>query len=606
MDIIKSSICYPATLAVITALLLLLIGLPVVAAAPFRVDGAVLRDPCGEPVVLRGVNVGIAFPGDPDASDLAQVAKTGANAVRLTFRWRINRSNPEVVETALREAAANQMVAMPALWDATGNWDRLQFAVDFWSQPAMVEVLRRYEDMVLLNIANEAGDGRVSNSEFRTGYGKAIQQLRAAGLHMPLVIDAANWGRNEAYILDNAAYLLSQDPDHNLLFSWHPWDPKQPVERYRKALDSALKLQIPLIIGEFADVEMHQRPVDYRSLMKLAAERDIGWLWWWWRSGGNEDNHAMTYTGQFGEWVNRGKEIAEDSPHGIRATSVRTHYLRNRSCTPANSSPLVPSAPILTQVNPTQGAEVELRWQDKSANEKNFDIQVWDPRQQDWRLVKVVGPDQTSTTVGADLAFVYDVDKPSDLSLKYATVYKFRVGAYVSRDAIAYSNPITVRTNADASTCAGGNGLKGEYFAAEHGSQDFAKYDGPTLVRLDPAIDFDWEDASPDPALMRNDHFQVRWRGYIEPEFSGSYRFYTKSDDFARVWIDDQNIIDNWRGNAQGWAVGEISLQAGKRYPLRVEYREWSGSADMRLEWASAKLSRQVIPRCRLFADIAP
>jgi mannan endo-1,4-beta-mannosidase len=604
--VIKHLSCKLTLSIAIKFLLLILLILPYTAqTATFQVDGSTLRDPCGEPLVLRGVNAGSAFPSNPNAKGLAEVAKTGANAVRLTFRWHINRSGPEQLKAALDEAIANYMVAIPALWDATGNWDRLQFAVDYWSQPAMVEVLRKYEDMVLLNIANEAGDSKVTNSEFRRGYSKAIKQLRAAGLHMPLVIDAANWGRNEAYILDNAAYLLSQDPDKNLLFSWHPWDTNQSVDRYRKGMDAALKSQIPLIIGEFSSIGVHyKRPIDYRSLMKFAAQRDIGWLWWWWRSGKNIDGHAMTIAGHFGNWVNVGAEVAEESPYGIRATSKRTQYLIDRSCVPAKEiKPPAPIAPDLVEATVTQGTEVKLQWRDNADNEKHFDIQRWDRQKQQWRLIKVVGSDQTLTTIGGDLAFVYDVDTPHDSSLEYDTTYKIRVGAYISKDAISYSEPITVSTGNDASSCAEGNGLKGEYFGAEHGSQNFDDYDSPTLVRFDPTIDFDWHRDSPDSKRLPNNHFQVRWTGFIEPEFTDPYTLYIHSDDFARVWIGEQQVIDNWRGNAQGWAIAHVNFNAGQRYPIRVEYREWTGSAKIRLEWASSKLSRQIVPRCRLFAN---
>lgn len=586
-------------------LILLTLTLPHTAeTATFRVDGSTLRDPCGESLVLRGVNAGIAFPEDPKAKDLPEVAKTGANAVRLTFRWLINRSSPQHVETALKKAVANHMVAIPALWDATGHWDRLQFAVDFWSQPAMVEVLREYQDMVLLNIANEAGGPKVTNSEYRQGYAKAIKQLRAAGLHMPLVIDAANWGRSEAYILDNAAYLLSQDPNKNLLFSWHPWDTDQPVDRYRTAMDAALESQIPFIIGEFSSIGVHyKKPIDFRSLMKFAAERDIGWLWWWWQSGKNLDGHAMTGNGRFGDWANVGGEVALESPYGIQATSERTPYMLKRRCESTKAALRISEPPTLTKVIPTQGAEVALQWQDNSNNEQHFDIQRWDQQRQQWRLIKVVEPNQTSTTVGGDLAFIYNVDTLNDFSLKYNTPYKFRVGAYISQGVIAYSEPMDVRTKNDTGSCAGGGGLKGEYFGADHGSQDFDKYNGPTLVRLDRTISFQWGQHSPNPVLPA-DHFQVRWTGFIEPEFSGTYKFYIESDDFARLWIGDQKVIDNWRGNAHGWAVANVNVEAGKRYPIRVEYREWNGSAMVRLEWASSKLSREIVPQCRLFTDI--
>jgi mannan endo-1,4-beta-mannosidase len=296
----------------------------------FYVDGSTLRDPCGEEVVLRGANKGSAFPNDTDQTYLPGLEQTGANAVRFTFRVQYNNSSAEDVDTALQAAADNHMVAIPALWDATGDWSQLGFAVDYWLDPAMVAVLQQHEAHTLLNIANEPGTSSVTDDQFRTEYSDAISRLRAAGLHMPIVIDAANWGRNEDYILDNGVYLLQQDPDQNVIFSWHPWDTQQPASRYEDAFDGAQALGLCLIVGEFSSVGVnYNNPIDYQSIMQLAEQKGIGWLWWWWRSS---DGHALTSDGIYGNWANVGEEVVVTSAHGIEHTSVRSHFLTNGTC----------------------------------------------------------------------------------------------------------------------------------------------------------------------------------------------------------------------------------------------------------------------------------
>ncbi|MGR8929528.1 MAG: PA14 domain-containing protein [Gammaproteobacteria bacterium] len=573
-------------------------------AATFTTVGSELADPCGEPFLIRGVNSGIAFPADPGAKNLAQIAKTGANTVRLTFRWAINKSDPQAVAIAIRRAAENNMLAIPSIWDATGKWSMFPFAVDFWSQPDMVAELRKFEDLVLLNIANEAGGGEVTNDQYRQGYLQAIYQLRNAGLHMPLVIDAANWGRRESDILQNAKYLIEHDPDHNLVFSWHPWDTKQPPARYEKAFKSAHEAGIPLIIGEFSSTGVsYKLPIDYRYLMQHAADHKVGWLWWWWTSGSEIDGHALTQDGIYGHWANVGEEVVMASQYGIQATSLRTPYLKDRTCAGRENATLLPAAPSNLQAESTQGAEITLSWQDNSSDEKNFDIEVYDSKSDAWRLLKVVGPNTESVTLGANLAYIYSLDSSHDPSLGYQTSYRFRVGAYKAKNAISYSDSAGATTGANVGTCSNGDGLKGEYFSAEHRSQDFTQYVKPSLVRIDSNIDFSWKVGSPDPQQLSNDHFQVRWTGYIEPQFSGEYAFYTNSDDFARVWIDDEQVIDNWRAFAGGWATGKAKLVAGKRYSIRVEYREWDRFASMRLYWSSPQLVRELVPQCRLFSS---
>jgi mannan endo-1,4-beta-mannosidase len=57
----------------------------------------------------------------------------------------------------------------------------------------------------MLNITDECGDRTVSQAAFSEKYAPVVQRMRAAGINVPLVIDAANWGCNEAYLLENAA-----------------------------------------------------------------------------------------------------------------------------------------------------------------------------------------------------------------------------------------------------------------------------------------------------------------------------------------------------------------------------------------------------------------
>ncbi len=568
----------------------------------FNIREASLLDPCGERLVIRGVNVGIAFPPDSRASKLSEIAKTGSNTVRLTFRWQFNKSAPNIVDRAIRKAVKHKMVAIPSLWDATGSWEQLQFAVDFWSQPQMVEVLRRYEDMILLNIANEAGDEKVSQENYRKGYSSAIKQLRKSGLHMPLIIDAADWGRQESYLLKNAQYLLSQDPDKNLIFSWHPWDADQSRERYKKTIDAAIALKIVLLIGEFAQTGAHHKgKIDYEYIMEYAEKQRTGWLWWWWDSRDAIDTHALTTNGVYGKWANMGQKIVETYPAGIKQTSQRTHYIKLRECKEGSGEFVHPKPPSLVKVSSTKGAEVLIEWQDNSDNEQSFDVELMDKRTKKWRLVKVLDAGVTSTLIGADLAYIYSTSPFQNQSLAYETSYTFRVGAYRSNKAISYSEPVSITTNSDPRSCLDGDGLKAQYFAGHSETNDFSNQDEPVLTRIDPTIRFNWGKKSPDFKLP-SDHFNVRWTGHLIPQFSGAYTFYTDSDDFARLWIDNKLIIDKWRTFENGWAIGKIDLEAGKKYSISMDYGEWESNAKVELQWANSKLRREIIPRCRLFS----
>jgi glucose/arabinose dehydrogenase len=141
-------------------------------------------------------------------------------------------------------------------------------------------------------------------------------------------------------------------------------------------------------------------------------------------------------------------------------------------------------------------------------------------------------------------------------------------------------------------------GLRGEYFVGP----DLADL---RLVRIDPAVDFDWGTGSPAVGLPP-DGFSVRWSGEIEPLYSETYTFHTLSDDGVRLWIDGRLIIDNWTDHPPTEDHGSVTLSAGVSYPLRLEYYESAGGATIQLFWSSPSQSRQIIPSTRLSALADP
>jgi mannan endo-1,4-beta-mannosidase len=110
-------------------------------------------------------------------------------------------------------------------------------------------------------------------------YAAVVKQLRAAGINVPLVIDAANWGRNEAYLFENATQLLKADPLHNLIFSWHIWDSGIAESRIRSAIDRSIAQDICLLIGEFAPMEVQCKCcIPYKYILAYAQEKTLaGW-----------------------------------------------------------------------------------------------------------------------------------------------------------------------------------------------------------------------------------------------------------------------------------------------------------------------------------------
>ncbi len=156
----------------------------------------------------------------------------------------------------------------------------------------------------------------------------------------------------------------------------------------------------------------------------------------------------------------------------------------------------------------------------------------------------------------------------------------------------------TVLIDDNDSVQATGTGLLGEYF----NNRNLTNRIG---TRVDPRIDFSWGTGSPFPGVGVNT-FSARWTGQIEARHSERYTFSTLSDDGVRLWVNDLLIIDQWNDHAPTTHTGQIDLEAGVRYNVRVEYYENGGGAQMQLAWQSASQRFQVVPRNLLYAANDP
>ncbi|MCE7985213.1 MAG: hypothetical protein DYG89_28915 [Caldilinea sp. CFX5] len=139
---------------------------------------------------------------------------------------------------------------------------------------------------------------------------------------------------------------------------------------------------------------------------------------------------------------------------------------------------------------------------------------------------------------------------------------------------------------------ANSGGLLGEYF-------DNEKFEQKKLERLDPVIEFHWQQGSPDPAIEPGT-FSVRWTGFVTPLYSETYTFFTRSDDCVRLWIDDKLLINNWTPHAETENYSTIDLKAGQSYRIKLEYYQGTGVATIVLLWMSQNQPKEIIPTSQL------
>jgi len=137
----------------------------------------------------------------------------------------------------------------------------------------------------------------------------------------------------------------------------------------------------------------------------------------------------------------------------------------------------------------------------------------------------------------------------------------------------------------------GVEGLIGEYYERDTTNP----WQTLLMKRLDPMVNFNWGDNSPDPAVPA-DNFMIRWTGEVEAPTTATYTFHTQTDDGIRLWVNDEQLIDNWTDHGSTHDSGDITLTKGQRYPIVLEFYENGGGAVCQLSWSTSTMPREAIP----------
>ncbi len=142
-------------------------------------------------------------------------------------------------------------------------------------------------------------------------------------------------------------------------------------------------------------------------------------------------------------------------------------------------------------------------------------------------------------------------------------------------------------------------GLLGEYYDTLEPVKDSYK----RMVRIDEDIAFSWQDGSPDLSID-GETFSVRWTGSIEVPEDGAYSFYTLSDDGVQLWIDGRSVINRWEDISLEFTESSpLQLQAGKKYPFKLEYQENRYNATIFLFWQSEATGFEMVPQSAFWTE---
>lgn len=148
-------------------------------------------------------------------------------------------------------------------------------------------------------------------------------------------------------------------------------------------------------------------------------------------------------------------------------------------------------------------------------------------------------------------------------------------------------------------------GLNAEYYDSRN-----MRKDKRVEKRVDPTVNFQFGDKKPHEKVTNAEEFSMKWEGSVIAEETGDYEFILKTENGARLWVNESEpIIDEWV-SSQGRPKehkATIRLLGGKPYLLRLhvfKYKEKSSSVV--LEWKPPHKAREVIPQRNLIPQWSP
>lgn len=324
----------------------------------FYTEGRYLYNRFGENIILNGINLPILDDWNfPQSDKLAELKKTGANAVRI--QWykdygQPNRPSYSIsdLDNVLTRCRKSRIIPIVVLADLTCNSDP-QFLntqlIPWWTQNDVLKVLKKHESYLIINLAGELGLYRWTDNQqaalnsFKNAYKSAISSIRQY-LHLPIMIDAPDCGTSIEVFPLIGQELIDYDPDHNLLFSGHAYWSGYDGIPY---IDTIINANIPLVFGEIANkqdedingateycyydldgtTENHPPLITfaYQTLLPILQQKQIGWMSWCWYKD-NCTNRQMTLNGDFDNLTPYGNDLVNNPIYGLKVIAKTSPY----------------------------------------------------------------------------------------------------------------------------------------------------------------------------------------------------------------------------------------------------------------------------------------
>jgi beta-glucosidase len=143
-------------------------------------------------------------------------------------------------------------------------------------------------------------------------------------------------------------------------------------------------------------------------------------------------------------------------------------------------------------------------------------------------------------------------------------------------------------------------GLQAEYYSN-------SKLEGkPVSTTVDTMVSINngWHIAAENQGIPF-DHCSMRWTGVVRPAKTTKYKFIVRGFDGFRLLVNGVKAIDAWRDQGITTRESVIELEAGKEYPVQLEYFANVHPVDVNLAWCEAQLNFQEAITAAAAADAA-
>lgn len=262
----------------------------------FSIKNGKLYDHLGKEFVIRGVNVPAAYYYDKTLAALPRVKELGFNTIRIVWcadnyiqEGRCERKDirPAAdLEKMLKEAKRLGLVAMVELQNATGVSDKgaLITLSQYLLKKEVRDVLIRYQDIVIINLANEWYGMWDKNRAYVEGNKAALSYLRKGakanssteGLPHVIVIDARGYAQDASSVLEHTSELMKHDEEafqsDKLMISSHMYDVFNTESSVTDLFGAVRKNKWPFVVGEFACSHGSRGAVACDAIMKQADD----------------------------------------------------------------------------------------------------------------------------------------------------------------------------------------------------------------------------------------------------------------------------------------------------------------------------------------------